>query len=341
MLAMLFELSPAVGSVAKAEGVSSSVLSSAASEEISLKGTVSSDTVATVTADSTTTEYSSFADALSAWTAGSTLTLYKDVTTPTRIDVPSGKHTLDLNGCGIIRTNASDTTGSVINVGGGAALDLYDSGTQTRYYTVADPTANGAGLGTVVDKSAYDAAAANAKGTFKGGYITGGVISGPADGNRLIGGGVNVDGGAFTMYGGTIIGNRTCINSGGVKVKGAGASFTMNGGAIIANYNDCYGGAISVGDNGSNRLCTLVINGGTIARNWSGRNGGALHFDGYNHTFIITGGSMVNNYTNGKYDNGSLGRAGGGILKDGVALKLSGDPVIKDNYNGENKANNL
>ena len=110
-------------------------------------------------------------------------------------------------------------------------------GTETRYYTVANPSVNGAGLGTLVDESVYNAADENARGTFTGGYITG-----------------------------------------GVKVKGAGASFTMNGGAIIANYTDCYGGGISVGDNGSNRLCTLAINGGTIARNRSGRNGGAENY---------------------------------------------------------------
>ena len=282
-----------------------------------------------------------------AWTSTTSLPseagsyyLTADVTISSTWNVPSGTTNLCLCGHSITRTNASGTTGSVINVGSGATLNLYDCGTETRYYVVADPTANGAGLGTVVDESTYQVADENAKGTFTGGYITGGVISGGLDNQHLIGGGVNVEGGAFTMYGGTIIGNRTCINSGGVKVKGAGASFTMNGGAIIANYNDCYGGGISVGDNGSNRLCTLVINGGTIARNWSGRNGGAIHTDGYNHTLIITGGSIVNNYTNGNYENGSIGRAGGGILKDGTLLTISGNPIIRDNFNGET-ANDL
>ena len=267
--------------------------------------------------------------------------LSADVTIGSRWNVPSGTTNLDLNGHGITRTNASDTTGSVIQVGSGATLNLFDCGTETRYYTVANPSVNGAGLGTITDESTYNSADENARGTFKGGYITGGVISGAADGNHLIGGGVNVDCGSFTMNGGTIIGNKTCINAGGVKVKGAGASFTMNGGAILANYNDCYGGGISVGDNSGSRLCTVAVNGGTIARNWSGRNAGAIHLDGYKHTLSITGGSIVNNYTNGYYDNGSGGRAGGGLLVEGADLRISGDPVIKGNAHGDNVSNNI
>ena len=259
--------------------------------------------------------------------------LAADVVISSRWDVPSGTTNLCLNGHSITRTNASETTGSVIQVGSGATLNLYDCGTKTRYYTVANATANGAGLGTVVDESTYNAAAENARGTFKGGYITGGNITGELNNQHLIGGGVNVDSGHFTMYGGNIIGNHTNINSGGVKVKGAGASFTMNGGAILANMTDCYGGGISVGDNGSNRLCTVTMNGGTIARNWSGRNGGAIHYDGYNHTLRITGGSIVNNYTDGNYLNGSLGRSGGGLLC--TKPIVSGNPIIKDNYNGD------
>ena len=267
--------------------------------------------------------------------------LVGDVTIGSTWNVPSGTTNLCLNGHAIVRTGAEGTTGSAIQVGSGAVLALYDCGTETRYYTVANPAVNGARLGTVVDKSAYDAAGENARGTFTGGYITGGNITGAADGNHLIGGGVNVDCGKFTMYAGTIIGNKVCINAGGVKVKGAGASFTMNGGAILANYNDCYGGAISVGDNNAGRLCTVTINGGTIAHNWSGRNGGALHVDGKGHTITITGGSMVNNYTNGNYDNGSVGRSGGGVIKDGGNFKISGDPVIKDNLQGGNAPNNV
>jgi hypothetical protein len=267
--------------------------------------------------------------------------LANDVTISSTWTVPSGTVNLCLNGHAIIRTGAEGTPGSVIQVGSGATLNLYDCGTETRYYTVANPAANGAGLGTVVDKSVYDSASENARGTFTGGYITGGVITGALDNAHLIGGGVNIDGGTFNMYGGTIIGNNVCINGGGVKVKGAGASFTMNNGAILANYNGCYGGAISVGDNNGSRLCTVTINGGTIARNWSGRNGGAIHTDNYGHTYVIAGGSIVNNYTNGYYENGSNGRSGGGFIKSGATLKVSGSAVFKDNYNGGNVQNNI
>ena len=266
--------------------------------------------------------------------------LSADVTISSRWDVPTGAPTnLDLNGHGITRTNASDTTGSVIQVGSGATLNLYDCGTDTRYYTVANPSVNGAGLGTIVDEAAYNAADENARGTFKGGFITGGVISGAADGNHLIGG-VNVDCGSFTMNGGTIIGNKVCINAGGVKVRGAGASFTMNGGAILANYNDCYGGGISVGDNAADHLCTLTINEGLIARNWSGRNGGAIHLDGKAHTVLIAGGICAGDsdttvsVTGGVIKNNITQRFASGIWAgrtDSSVFMLGGDAQIIDN----------
>ena len=281
-----------------------------------------------------------------AWTSTNSLPtsagnycLTANVTIDSTWNVPTGTTNLCLNGFHIVRTGASGTTGSVIQVGSGAVLNLYDCGEETSYYVVQNPSVNGAGLGVVVEKSVYDEADENARGTFVGGYITGGVISGSADNAHLIGGGVNVNGGAFTMNGGTIIGNKVCINGGAVKVKGAGASFTMNGGALLANYNDCYGGAISVGDNNGSRLCTVTINGGIIARNWSGRNGGALHFDGYAHTFAITGGTIVSNYTDGNFE--SLGRSGGGVLMAGLILQLSGNPVIRDNAQGAGLANNV
>ena len=294
--------------------------------------------VATVEKDGDVAYYSTFADASANCADGGTIKLHTDISISTRWDVPTGTINLDLNGHSLTRTNASDTTGSVIQVGSGATLNLHDSGKETRYYVVDEPSINGAGLGRVVDKSEYDAAAENARGTFVGGYITGGCITGAQDNNHLIGGGVNVAGGAFTMYGGTIIGNWVCINGAAVKVKGTGASFVMNGGALLANYNQCYGGAISVGNN-ANLLGTLTINGGTIARNWSGRNGGAIHFDNYAHTFVITGGTITGNYTNGNFE--SLGRSGAGVMMDGAILILSGDPIIKDNMQGAGFANNI
>lgn len=54
--------------------------------------------VASVTSGETTTKYSSLSDAVNAWTADSTLTLLGDVTTDGTVTVPTGAHTLDLNG---------------------------------------------------------------------------------------------------------------------------------------------------------------------------------------------------------------------------------------------------
>ena len=254
-----------------------------------------------------------------------------DVTISSRWDVPAGTTNLCLNGHSITRTNASSNTGMVINVGSGAVLNLYDCDDETtHYYTVDDPSPNGAGLGRVVDESTYQAAGENARGTFKGGYITGGSITGENNGtSHLVGGGVNVDSGSFTLNGGTIIGNSVTWNGGGVKVRGKNASFTMNGGAILANWNRYYGGGISVGDNNAGNVCKLKINGGTIRHNWSGRNGGAIHLDGKAHTVLINGGNIIDNYTDGNLE--STGRSGGGILTDVTSVQLSGTPVIKGN----------
>ena len=256
--------------------------------------------------------------------------LSADVTISSRWDVPAGTTNLCLNGHSITRTNASSNTGMVINVGSGAVLNLYECDETIHYYTVDDPSPNGSGLGKVVDESNYNAANENARGTFKGGYITGGSVTGENTGtSHLVGGGVNVDSGSFTLNGGTIIGNSVTWNGGGVKVRGKNASFTMNGGAILANWNRYYGGGISVGDNNAGNVCKLKINGGTIRHNWSGRNGGAIHLDGKAHTVLINGGNIIDNYTDGNLE--STGRSGGGILTDVTSVQLSGTPVIKGN----------
>ena len=261
-------------------------------------------------------EYTDFNTALANWTSGSTLTLLGDVTTSSTISV-SGTKTLDLNGYGIRMTGS----GSVISVGNGAYLTLNDSDTsKTHKYTVSSPKSNGSGLATVDDT--------NGTQSFSGGYITGG--------NAGSGGGVAVNGGTFNMTGGTIIGNRSTSNGGGISVYG-NAAFEMTSGALIGN-TAAYGGGIgSIAQN--NATITITLSGGVIAYNKSTGTGGGVHGNGNEGglasiNMTITGTVTIeNNHTDGDWNSIN---AGGGVVVDGSRyfLMLSGSPTISGNTAG-------
>ena len=281
--------------------------------------------VATVKKSGDTNYFDNFSTAMSSanWTAGSTLKLFKDISVGSTIYVPSGEHTLDINGHGIRMTGS----GSVINVGSGATLDLIDSGIKTYYYDVQNAAANGAGLAMNINK-------ASGTYSFTGGYITGG--------KAKDGGGVSVIGGTFIQHGGTIIGNYASGNDsrgGGVRIMGQNGSFIMEGGAILANKCDYYGGGIGLGRNSNggyaNEKSTMTIKGGTIQHNWSGKNGGAIHVIGNNNQIgaTISGGSIIDNYTV-RQATGS--EWGGALIATFISVNVSGDPVIKGNICQEN-----
>ena len=285
-----------------------------------------SEVVASVTSGTTTTNYATFADALSAWTDNSTLTLLKDVTTASTISV-TGTKTLDLNGHGIIKTGS----GRVVSVNSGATLTVNDSDpTATHHYTIASPTANGAGLATVNDSATGETVK-----TFTGGYITGGNIGGD-------GGGVIVAG-TFNMNGGTIIGNNCTGTGGGVFVGGAG-KFNMTGGALIGNTAQ-YGGGVGSSAAGSG-FTYLSLTGGVIEYNRSNGTGGGVHMNANTGTTsrginISIGGTVeiTNNHTNGTWTNNA--NAGGGIVIDGAGsvFTLSGTPTVTGNTAGEGTSN--
>ena len=265
--------------------------------------------VAGVTNGESTANYSSISDAVSAWTAGSTLKLLADVSTSSTVNVPSGEHTLDLNGHGIKMTGS----GSVISLSSGANLRINDSNPEAEHrFTVSNAQSNGAGLATVNDSltSGYK--------TFKGGYITGG--------SAQQGGGILVGTGAYlTLNAGTIIGNKSSFFGAGIKVSNNGDNdgkcFTMNGGSIIYNSVSGYGG-------GLNSDAGVTMTGGTIAYNYATKNPGGIHC----HYLYLSGGRIENNY------------AGASDYVAGVhadhEVFISGNPVISGNlYNGS--ASNL
>ena len=104
--------------------------------------------------------------------------------------------------------------------------------------------------------------------TLQGGTITGG--------NQNFGGGVNVGGGTFTMTGGTISGCTAIYNGGGVYVNFSG-TFNMTGGTITKNTaknGGGYGGGVYVYGG------SFTMTGGTISGNTATNDGGALSFTG-------------------------------------------------------------
>ena len=112
--------------------------------------------------------------------------------------------------------------------------------------------------------------------------------------------------GTFTMYGGSITGNK-----GGVNV-GSGCTFTMYGGSITQNAaGDDSGGGVYVYSAG-----TFAMHGGTISNN-SGNNGGGVYVKS-NATFTMSGGTIINN-TAAESD------GGGGVYNQGTFTMSDGE----------------
>lgn len=251
--------------------------------------------------------------------------LAKDVTVSAAL-VVSDMLNLCLNGHGII----SNSGESVIVVGTGRTLNLYDCDTQTEHkFTVSQPAANGAGLATVDDTltSGYQ--------TFTGGYITG-------RNSVFQGGGVSVTGGTFNMYGGTIIGNRATERKSGAGVCVTNGTFAMHGGSILYNYALGMGAGVFV-DSSAGNTGRFIMTGGQIAYNlangtqngsnpyYYGDGGAVCSRDNDSNGYIVydlTGGSIHHNA-------GMEYGAGINFTCNNGTLNIGGDVEITDNYGNE------
>ena len=140
--------------------------------------------------------------------------------------------------------------------------------------------------------------------TLRGeGEITGGCNSSGT------GGGVFVDGGAFTMDGGTITGNTadgsdSNAYGGGVYVWNGG-TFTMNGGEIRGNR--AANGLLSTRQGGGAYIAygRFTMKGGAITGNTADGEGGGVYIAGSsNHMFHVSGSPVIrNNSAGGQGDN--------------------------------------
>ena len=150
----------------------------------------------------------------------------------------------------------------------------------------------------------------------------GGTLQGTGSGT-----GVTVNGGSFTMYGGTITNFVNGVQIGQKSSPAAGSTFTMYGGTITGNVGSSGGGGVFlVGTTTQNIDPTFIMHGGTISNNTADASdgGGGGVYVGEKCSFTMDGGTITGN----KATSGN----GGGIYIDNLAVKAEiSNATITDN----------
>ncbi len=145
--------------------------------------------------------------------------------------------------------------------------------------------------------------------------LYGGTISGNTSNGD--GGGVSTVGCTFEMHGGEITGNTAAGNGGGADLWNA--SFTLSGGEISGNTaSNGNGGGVNFG-NGE----MLTISGTMKIEGNSAVDGGGIYIN--KRSLMMTGGSISNNTVTG---------SGGGVYFGGDTFLVSGGVSIAGNKNG-------
>ena len=256
------------------------------------------------------------------------------------IYMTGGSFTLtDCKGVGTI-THASSKTGRGVYVSSGT-FNMYGG-------SITGNRATGDGGGVYKSGS-------NSSFNMYGGSITGNTAN-------SYGGGVYVDGGGFTMSGGTIGGTKTgetntaTYGGGGVYAK---ANFEMTGGSITGNETN-RGGGVYVTGKGSFTMSASADgqNIPSITGNNATENGGGVYVVGSSSTFKMTGGSIGGNnaaygggvYTvnefkmsggsitgNNAYKSDYISTFGGGVCVGSGIFTVSGEVTVTDNTKGGTK----
>lgn len=214
--------------------------------------------------------------------------LTRDVILPATWDVPAGGVNFCLNGHTITLT---ESEGSVIEIGTGEVLNLYDCNTETTHY---------------FDKNTDGRWILNDTNTDSPYSVLGGFITGGRDAD--FGTGVCNEG-SFTMFGGNIVGNRANSDSGSVFV-GENGEFVMNDGKIAGNFGGMGAGGVCVSNGGE-----FVMNGGSIEYNFASGNAGGVYVLG---NFTLAGGKIANNTAHTSYGGGVFCWDGTFEMLDGV-----------------------
>lgn len=240
--------------------------------------------------------------------------LTQDVMLTDQWNVPFGTTNLCLGGK-TITGNLSESANhdySVVYIEGGSTLNLCDDEEGAGKIVSEEYTFTEEGRKftvMVTDVHVYSS-------TFN---MYGGTLC-ATDGKQIVNG-VVVNGGTFTMAGGTIRGARLS----GVFVGSRRGVFTMNGGTITGN-RALHGGGVAVDENG-----VFTMNGGSIAGNeafaietkdagYKGGQGGGVYVEA-GGVFTMNGGSITGN---------DAQRHGGGVYNKGT-FRISGAPEISGN----------
>ena len=161
------------------------------------------------------------------------------------------------------------------------------------------------------------------KGTFT---MYGGTIAGNRAEN---GGGVYaVSGGAFVMYGGTIAGNTTAENGGGINIQNSSKS-SISGGSITKNSAaNGYGGGVYAGNTRN-----FTISGSAVISGNSAANGGGVCVDGQSAVVTMTGGTIGGTES----DDANTAAYGGGVyVNNGGMLTMNGSASVSGNSASSN-----
>lgn len=252
-----------------------------------------------------------------AWTSDNSLPasvgnyyLTKDVTI-TSTWSPANGTKICLNGFGIRQAG----TGNVISIGGNLTFSVYDCNTTAEHKFKIDES----GLATVDDsfESEYE--------TFNGGYITGGHGGANGGGVYLVPGTKKGNTTQFYMYGGTIIGNSTTVNGGGINYAWASkmnSIIELYNTTIIGNVADGIGGGIFHQANNKR----LVLDNTKILRNVAGTNAGGVleqsELRVYGNSYVFE-----NRLKNGNPSDINLGHSGG--QPDNFVIKNELSPTSK------------
>ena len=173
-----------------------------------------------------------------------------------------------------------------------------------------------------------------------GGFtMTGGSIGGTNENDANTadrGGGVCVDCGKFTMSASadgqnipSITGNNATENGGGVYVIGSSSTFEMTGGSITGN-NAAYGGGVCVSKNGSFEMSGSSC----ITNNKADSYGGGVNINYASATFTMKGGSITGNNA---YKSDYISTFGGGVCVGSGIFTVSGEVTVTDNTKGGTK----
>ncbi len=238
------------------------------------------------------------------------------------IYMTGGSFTLtDCKGVGTI-THASSKTGRGVYVySGSGTFNMYGG-------SITGNRATGDGGGVYKSGS-------NSSFNMYGGSITGNTAN-------SYGGGVYVDGGGFTMSGGTIGGTKTgetntaTYGGGGVYAK---ANFEMTGGSITGNETN-RGGGVYVTGKGSFTMSASADgqNIPSITGNNATENGGGVYVVGSSSTFKMTGGSIGGTNEN---DANTADRGGGVCVDCGkFTMSASADGQNIPSITGNNATEN-